>query len=236
MSKKRFLSCLLTVFLLFSVIFGVITVSAKQYDGFSIDIPDRFTVVTSKDDLSDFSKKVGISAENLKSYFSDGEYKLLAVDDGNTTQIKLSSKEDEFSKKTINFNNFEEADLITLGESFLTVKDAENESNITVVKNNDFKFIKIVEAHKDSGGVYTVTQYITVVDGKTYKLSIFIPSDADKQLEQEVFNSFIIEQNKGFQFTFSHLLIIIAIMLFVALIVLSIVNIVKSKNIVIDDE
>ena len=224
------MGALLAVFLLFTVALGVISVSAKDYDGFLLDIPKEFTVVTEKDDLSEFSKKVGVSYEELENYFSDGKYKLLAVNEDNTTQIKLSCSEDEFSKKIINFDNFKDTDLVSLGASFLTLKDTDAEPDITVVENNSIKFIKIVEAHKDSGGTYTVTQYITVVDAKTYKLSFFLPIKADNQLEKEVFNSFSVEKNNTFQFTLKHLFILLAIALFVTVIVLSCVNIFKSRK------
>lgn len=235
MINKKLLTAVFTAFLSVLLMFGGIMVSAEKYDGFSLKTPENFVSATPKDDLSELSKVVGISSDDLKSYFNDGNFLYIAADKTNKNQIKLSCYEDEFSKKSINLIGFEDNDLLTLGEFFLTAKSEDSKPNITTETNNGTKFIKTVENHKDSGGEYTVTQYITVIDGKTYKLSVFTPANADKQLEKEVFNSFRIEQNDGFLFTFNHLLIILAVMLFATLIVMSVLSIIKSKKAIEDN-
>ena len=104
-------------------------------------------------------------------------------------------------------------------------------SDSSIVTNNDRKFVLVNDTHKDSGGIYTVTQYITICDGKTF---YFIGYNDGKDISKEitsVFKTFTLNQQQSDSAdnnVFS-IVIIIGIVVFSVIAIIMVIGIIRLK-------
>lgn len=173
---------LLTVFALIITLLSF-TVSAEL--SYNITVDENFSVVTADDDLKAMSQKLNISEDSLSSYFKSGLL-YLAVSKDNQTQIKLSSYTDEFSSTVKDISFLDGAAI----EEFKNTLCGDGDYICTTQINKGRTFIVMQKTLSDSGGIYTVTQYITICDGKTYHLSCYNPSTQTSDTIKTIFESF----------------------------------------------
>ncbi len=153
---------ILAVVVIFIALFGI-TVNAAGFE-YTLTPDKNFTSAQYGDDLSEISKKLNMTTSELNSYFSQNGLIYLAVSDDNKTQIKLSAFTDNFSSAAGDISNLNDQALAEFVSA--VCDDGEYEDNI--VLNNGRKFVCVKNTLKDSGGIYTVTQYITICDSKTF--------------------------------------------------------------------
>lgn len=212
---------ILTVIIVLLTILNM-TVSALGYE-YSITPSDNFTFAKQGDDLTQIAKKLNMTTDDLNKYFSDNKLIYLAVSDDVKSQIKISVTEDEFSKKV--------NDISLLDDNVLNNFAKSLSSDSSIVTNNDRKFVLVNDTHKDSGGIYTVTQYITICDGKTF---YFIGYNDGKDISKEitsVFKTFTLNQqqsNSADNNVFS-IVIIIGIVVFSMVAIIMVIGIIRLK-------
>lgn len=198
------------------------TVSALGYE-YSITPSDNFTFAKQGDDLTQIAKKLNMTTDDLNKYFSDNKLIYLAVSDDVKSQIKISVTEDEFSKKVNDISLLDDNALNNFAKSL--------SSDSSIVTNNDRKFVLVNDTHKDSGGIYTVTQYITICDGKTF---YFIGYNDGKDISKEitsVFKTFTLNQQQSDSAdnnVFS-IVIIIGIVVFGMVAIIMVIGIIRLK-------
>ncbi len=159
---------------------------------FSITVPDDFTVAYYGEDLSHIAQALQIDNAKIGNYFAENGLLYLAVSSDTETQVRLSIYNDNFSSRV---NDISMLDDTALGE-FVTTLNSDCTDLSCVITNSDRKFVKVKNTLNDSGGQYTVTQYITIANSKTYYLSCYNSgSDTDSTVE-EIFDSFSISVQK----------------------------------------
>ncbi|MBQ8793923.1 MAG: hypothetical protein IJZ63_04170 [Clostridia bacterium] len=212
---------ILTVIIVLLTILNM-TVSALGYE-YSITPSDNFTFAKQGDDLTQIAKKLNMTTDDLNKYFSDNKLIYLAVSDDVKSQIKISVTEDEFSKKVNDISILDDNALNNFAKSL--------SSDSSIVTNNDRKFVLVNDTHKDSGGIYTVTQYITICDGKTF---YFIGYNDGKDISKEitsVFKTFTLNQQQSDSAdnnVFS-IVIIIGIVVFGMVAIIMVIGIIRLK-------
>lgn len=164
---KKFLCLIATaVFLLV----GVFPVTAAQSD-YSITLPDGFVAAAYGDDLTKLASIFDMNAEGLQRYYDENKVLYLAADKKNTCQITLTCTENEFSQGAVSFSRLSQAELETIaadlaGDSF---------TNHGIIEGKDGNsYIHLERKLTDSGGDYTVTEYLTVCSSNLFTLSISV--------------------------------------------------------------
>jgi len=230
MNKKYFYSKFLLVFLVVLFICSTFFVSAKDYGDFSINLPKGYKYALKNDKKTEIADIVGVSKKEIENYFSDGKLEFLAVNSDNTSQIKLSVLEDDFSKKIVSFNNLDDNRLLQLANSFFTGSYDNVTANAKVVENNNHKYLKYSEKLTDSGGQYTVTQFITVYNGKIYRFSVSFTAKQGESFDNEIFKGFMLKEKNENSLVLKTVLIF-GVLVFSAVIIFAIFGIVKTyKN------
>ncbi|MBR4910406.1 MAG: hypothetical protein IKZ47_03680 [Clostridia bacterium] len=160
----------------------------KSPDGFSLEVGDPFAVASSDLSFADAAERLGITEEQVTALFGDSTLKFIAVSPDKQTQIKVYSFEDELSSRV------KEADKLTDTQiKELSAVYGLPDANATVITNNSRKFAKTETLHTDSGGKYTLTQFITVADGKIYIVSCSNPEEGTSEEIETVFSTFGID-------------------------------------------
>lgn len=227
MNKKYFYSKILLCFLVALLVLGSLFVSAEDYGAFSINLPNGYKYALKSEKKSELADIVGVSENELESYFDKGKLELLAVNGDNTSQIKLSVLEDDFSKKIVSFNNLTDDRILLLANSFFSGSYEDVTENAKVIKKQNSKYLKYSERLNDSGGEYTVTQFITVYDGKTYRFSVSYTEKQGNDFGDKVFKDFKLKEKDEISPLLKTVLVF-AILVFSALIIFAAVGIVKS--------
>lgn len=169
---------------------AVIAVSALSVfaagTGIKINAGKEFTVLLSGENEKELAEILGIAEDELISYCRDNGIEYLAVNRDNTKQIRLSVKQTEFSSAVINFSNLSDENIAAVIPEIIGVSNVKCE---TADKNGQ-KFAKIILSSSDSGGEYTVSQYITVANKKLFILSVCTAADKDIEYADKIFEGF----------------------------------------------
>ncbi len=216
---------ILTVALILIALFAI-TVNANGYE-YTISPTSNFTSAQYGDDLSVISQKLNMSTDELNAYFNQNGLIYLAVSDDNKSQIKLSVFTDNFSSAAGDISNLSDEVL----SEFVNAVCEDGENNADIILNNGRKFICVKNVRKDSGGVYTVTHYITICNSKTFYFAGYNGGEDTSNEIITAFKSFSL-QEKAFDtpdYTIPSTLIIIGVIVFLALAVLMIWGIIKSS-------
>ena len=204
-----------------------ISVSASTYE-YSISPGDDFTSVQSGDDFTQISQKLNMSVDQLNTYFSKNGLIYLAVSNDAKSQIRISAFTDNFSSAV---NDIAYLDDVTLNE-FISAISEGNESNCEIIVNKNRKFILVKDTLKDSGGVYTVTQYITICNNHTFYFAGYNQGENTSPEIKKAFESFTVNelQVESPNYTVPTILIIAGIVASTAVAVFMIIGIVKSAK------
>lgn len=154
--------------------------------GIKINAGKEFTVLLSGENEKELAEILGIAEDELISYCRDNGIEYLAVNRDNTKQIRLSVKQTEFSSAVINFSNLSDENIAAVIPEIIGVSNVKCE---TADKNGQ-KFAKILLSSSDSGGEYTVSQYITVANKKLFILSVCTAADKDIEYADKIFEGF----------------------------------------------
>ena len=196
---------------------------------FSISLGDEFISAKSGENLEAVSQKLSMTTAELNSYFTDNGLLYLAVTDDAKTQIKISTYCDNFSSEVSDIANLNDEML----NSFIDSVSKKSNSPATIVLNGDRKFLCVKEIHKDTGGVYTVTQYITICNNKTYYFVGYNDGEDTSDRVNSAFENFeVINLNAvpATNYTPQMVLIIAGIVVFSIIALLMIVGIIRNSH------
>lgn len=220
--KIRILAVITALMLLFSL-----TVSAASYE-YNLSTGDDFTCVGYGDDMTDIAQKLNMTADELNAYFNKNGLLYLAVSDDTSTQIRLSAFTDNFSSAVCDISHLNEEQL----NEFMNSISDNSETGCTVTDNNGRKYVTVTNTLNDSGGVYTVTQYVTICDSKTFYLSCYNNGTETSEQVKNIFNNFslnsVTTEKNGFAIKF--VFITAGIVLFLGLAVFTVIGIVKKSK------
>ncbi len=192
---------------------------------FNISVPNDFTVVYKGDNVDTLANQLNIDKSALTEYFTKKGTIYFAASTDGKTQVRISCFNDNFSSEVGDISRLDQTGI----NEFLSAVGDDKDANI--VENNDRKFVVIKSRLKDSGGTYTVTQYVTIANNKTYYLSCYNDGeDISKQIE-DVFKSFSITlpDIDVPDFATQKLIVYIGIALFSVIAIVMIISILKSK-------
>lgn len=201
------------------------SVSAAGYE-YAIDTDADFTSAKYGDDLTKISEKLNMTTDDLNTYFSKNGLLYLAVSDDAKTQVRLSAFTDNFSSAVSDISYLDDKALY----EFMSAVSEEDENSCEVVLNNGRKFIVVKDTLKDSGGIYTVTQYITICDSKTFYLSCYNEGEDTSAEIKSTFKSFSVNdvETPSNSYTIPTVFVIVGIVVFSAIAVFMIIGIVKT--------
>lgn len=169
---------------------AVIAVSALSVfaagTGIKINAGKEFTVLLPGENEKELASILGITEDELIGYCRDNGIEYLAVNRDNTKQIRLSVKQTEFSSAVINFSNLSDENIAAVIPEIIGVSNVKCE---TADKNGQ-KFAKVCMSSSDSGGEYTVSQYITVANKRLFILSVCTAADKNTDYADKVFEGF----------------------------------------------
>lgn len=155
---------------------------------FKIDTPKGFTEVYHLENLSKAAKILGMSDGELSEFLKKNEITYFAVSNDKSTQIRLSGVEDNFGNTVGEMNNLNNKQL----KDLIKTLKKESTAKFSIDTSNGRNYIKSSSLLKDSGGEYTVTQYLTVVNGKTYYLTCYNSGTKTSSEIKSVFSNLII--------------------------------------------
>lgn len=202
-----------------------LNVSAASYE-YTISPGTDFTSVQYGDDLSDISQKLNMTTDELNSYFSKNGLLYLAVSDDTKTQIRLSAFTDNFSSAV---GDISQLDQEALAEFVNAVSD-DGDNTADIITNGDRKYICTKNTLKDSGGTYTVTQYITICSNKTFYFAGYNDGEDTSPEIKNAFESFYLteKQEQTKDYTLPLIYIITGIIVFTVIAVIMIVGIIRN--------
>lgn len=214
---------LAVVLILISVL--SINIKAANYE-YNITLGEDFTSAQYGDDLTEISQKLNMTADELNAYFSKNGLIYLAVSNDAKNQIRLSAFADNFSSAV---SDIAYLDNVALNE-FINAISEDDETNCEVIVNNDRKYITVTDTLEDSGGIYTVTQYITICSNKTFYLAGYNEGEGTSDTIKTAFESFYVKTTEPpvKSFTIPTILIIFGIVVFSFVAIFMLIGIIKT--------
>mgnify|MGYP003291553725 CR=1 FL=1 len=179
----------LIIFVALSIIFSVNVSAMQKSKEFDIKVPKDFTDVYYGNDVTEVAEILGIGNKELSKTLKDNNIIYFAVSPDKSTQIRVSCAEDDFAKKLGDINNLSQKETKNLFKSLKVGNNADFKTD----KSNGRNYIRSCEVLKDSGGEYTVTQYITVLNGKSYYLTCYNNGSKTSKEVEKIFQGFSIE-------------------------------------------
>lgn len=202
-----------------------ITVSAADYE-YTISPSENFVSVRPGDDMSDIAQKLNMTDDQLNTYFNDNFLIYLAVSDDAKSQIKISAFSDNFSSEVGDISHLDKKGL----SEFINAISQDSENPADTIINNDRKFVRIKHIRKDIGGIYTVTQYVTIYNNKTFYFVGYNEGENTSNEIEQAFKSFnfINEPEQSDNYTWQTIIINTGIVVFCVLAVIMIIGIIKT--------
>lgn len=149
----------------------------------ALEIGDEFYLYGR--DNEKLSEVISMTEAEIGDYCKQNSITLLAVNKDNTRQIRQIKKETEFSKEVKSLSVLSDGEILKLTADLSGFENVKGE----IIKKDALKYLKIQVKSKDSGGEYTLIQYITVKDGKTITLSFYTTADESTDYVEKIFNS-----------------------------------------------
>ena len=126
-------------------------------------------VYTAGGDNGKIAAALNIDSEELSSYISENNVEYFAVNKENTVQIKLTVNITEFSSSVSNLSNLSDGNIESLLPEITGIDGIRGE----VLDKNGQKFAKIQLSSNDSGGDYSVTEYITAAQKNLSESTVY---------------------------------------------------------------
>ncbi len=226
--KYRILSVIIVVLILLSV-----PVSASNYE-YTITTDNNFISARSGDDLTAISEKLNITLQELNSHFTKNGLIYIAVSEDGKSQVKISAFTDNFSSEV---GDIAYLDDTVMSQFIESVSDG-SDSPAYVVTNNGRKFLCVKNTLQDTGGVYTVTQYITICNNQTFYFAGYNDGEDTSEEISNIFKSFKLNEasttsgdekvQSSDKLTISTILINCGIVVFALIAVFALYGIIKS--------
>ena len=173
--------CLLPIF----IIALLFLTAFKGGNGFSIETGDDFAVATDSSKVGDVAERLGISKQEVASYFTKNSLVFIAVSKDMGTQVRIARFEDEFSKKVYDVENLNDAQVIEMMSLY-----SKSPGVVKSVENGGRKFARTLQVLEDSGGKYTATQYVTIAGGQVYLITCYNSGVGASSEVNKIFSSF----------------------------------------------
>ena len=179
--KYRFL----TITVIITMLLGF-TVSAESYD-YTISSSENFISTQSDDDLTTISEKLNTTPQELESYLTENNILYIAVSNDNKSQIKITALTDNFSSKVGDISLISDSVM----QEFISTVRPDTDTLTYIVENNGRKYICVKNTLTDENdNLYTVTQYITICNHKTFYFSCNNPGEDTTDEINAIFESF----------------------------------------------
>ena len=222
--KYRYLIAIIAILAVFSIAVG-----AVGYE-YTIKANDNFVTAELTDDINALdavAQKLNMDTTKLHDYFKQNGLIYLAVSADKQTQVKISAFSDNFSTKVADISYLDEAGLT----AFASAISEEDDSPAQLVENNGRKYLCVKDTLSDSGGVYTVTQYITICNNKTFYFAGYNPGENTSSEIDTIFKSFHLQETNNSNNDTNKYFIWIncGVVLFGAVAIISIIGIIRVK-------
>lgn len=183
--KYRYLLAVFAIITLLSI-----SVYAIGYQ-YTISTSNDFTSAKYGDNLDEVATKLNMTPQDINSYFSKNGLLYLAVSSDNKTQVKVSAFNDNFSSEISDISYLDDVGL----SKFMSALSEDSDTDAEVIENNGRKYICVKDTLNDSGGVYTVTQYITICNNQTFYFAGYNPGEDTSEVITEIFKSFNLQED-----------------------------------------
>ena len=170
-----------------ALVFAVLTLSLTLSAAEITENPGKeFFVYGDKQSNEKIAEILEETADSLDNYCYNNGIIYLALNEKNTKQIRLYENSTAFSESVGELTSLSDDKIAALapeiaGSGFHTE---------TVTQKSGRKFIKATALSEDSGGKFTLIQYITVTSKKEYIISIYTASGENTDYAEKVFSSF----------------------------------------------
>ena len=169
-----------------ALVFAVLTLSLTLSAAEITENPGKeFFVYGDKQSNEKIAEILEETADSLDNYCYNNGIIYLAINEKNTKQIRLYENSTAFSESVGELTSLSDDKITALapeiaGDGFHTE---------TVTQKNGIKFIKATALSQDSGGKFTLIQYITVTSKKEYTLSFYTASGENTDYAEKVFST-----------------------------------------------
>lgn len=166
--------------------FAVLTLSLTLSAAEITENPGKeFLVYGDKQSNEKIAEILEETADSLDNYCYSNGIIYLALNEKNTKQIRLYENSTAFSESVGELTSLSDDKITALapeiaGDGFHTE---------TVTQKSGRKFIKATALSEDSGGKFTLIQYITVTSKKEYTLSFYTASGENTDYAEKVFST-----------------------------------------------
>ena len=174
------------VFLLISAFAFIL--GFKGGNGFTIEVDNSFAVALKTSEADNVAERLGIEIDAVKSYFKANSIVFIAVSEDKKTQIRISRFADNFSGSVYDSENLTEEQIAEMVS--LYGGDAQYAETSKI---GGRKFAVMTELLKDSGGVYTSTQYVAVAGGQTYIITCYNPGEGTSKQVKKILSTFYVK-------------------------------------------
>lgn len=167
--------------------FAVLTLSLTLSAAGITEKPGKeFFVYGDKQSNEKIAEILGETTDTLDNYCYNNGIIYLAINEKNTKQIRVTENSTAFSESVGELTGLSDDKIAALapeiaGSGFHTE---------TVTQKSGRKFIKATALSEDSGGKFTLIQYITVTSKKKYIISIYTAAGENTDYAEKVFSSF----------------------------------------------
>lgn len=134
----------------------------------------------------EISELLGLKENELPDYCKDNNIVFLAANKDNSKQIRVDCYSTEFSENVVNISALPDDKIMQLSADIIGLEDVKS----VIITKDGQKFIKTELMSEDSGGKYSVTQYITVANKKNYILNFYTDAKQDDKYIEKSFESY----------------------------------------------
>lgn len=149
-----------------------------------ITAPKDFYSYKSGQSAKETAKILGTTENELENYCDENGILFIALNKDNTKQIRVTVTESAFSGSIGNLSNLSDDKITAL------IPDITGAVSGELTEKGGQRFIKTARTLSDSGGEYSVINYVTVAAKKDYVLSFYTATGAGTDYIKEVFESF----------------------------------------------
>lgn len=129
---------------------------------------------------------LNLTEDDIYSHCEENSIIYFAVNQNRSKQIQVTRLSSEFTKNIGNLSYLDENEIQLVAPQLIGVDGIKGE----IIDKRGQLFILAKSKTEDSGGNYTLTQYITVAGENKYILSFYTGEDADEKYIKDVFDSF----------------------------------------------